>query len=226
MSLAMLMQDLVPAVAPPVAPSATRYILSLSEVFLMFFIMLGPIKAIGPYFVAAQGLDTRALQRQAFKVFALSAIAVLLAGLVGSSLMQKWLITTTMMELCGGLIFLIAALQTVLSQYRPAVPPAPATTPGQPGAAFVHLVFPVTVPPYGVAAIITLMALSTDSHRYFLVLALALLVMVLNLLTMLAIRHIMRWVGMMPLQILGAVLGVLQVALALQMLTSSLQGLR
>ncbi len=49
--------------------------------------------------------------------------------------------------------------------------------------------------------------------------------MVLNLLTMLYARRIMGGVTIMVLQIVGAVLGVLQVAVAIEMILRALQEL-
>ncbi|MBF6024457.1 MarC family protein [Lysobacter niastensis] len=200
------------------APQA--YDLTAENVFLAFFIMLGPIKAIGPFFAATRELDPGKLRALAFKIFVFGVIAVLLAGLVGSAMLRKWQISTPAMMLAGGLIFLLVALQMVLAQYEKD-PPAPAAG----GPQVMHLVFPVTVTPYGVAALICLMALSGSFDRSLTVLGLALGVMVLNLLAMLAVRPIMRWVGPVPLQILGAVLGILQVALALQIIVRALQKL-
>lgn len=68
---------------------------------------------------------------------------------------------------------------------------------------------------YGIAAVIALLA-SDDPVRSRMILILALVVMVLNYVFMLFARKIMRGVGLLVLQLLGSVLGVLQVALSVQ----------
>lgn len=192
------------------------YLLGPAEVFLLFFIMLGPIKAIGPFAAETRELQPAELRALAWKVFWLATITVVIVALVGGGLLQKWHIPPAVLEMAGGLVFLLVALKLVLVQYEP---PAGAPTAGTP--AVMHLVFPVTLPPYGIAAIIVLMAMSEDITRSSVVLGMALLVMVLNLLAMLFVRPIMHRIGQVPLQILGAVLGMLQVALALQLILSA-----
>lgn len=210
--LLMLLQA-APATEPP-----EHYILTTENIFLAFFIMLGPVKVIGPFFAATRELDPAALRKLAFKIFVFAVIAVLIAGLVGGAMLRKWQISTPVMMIAGGLVFLLVALQMVLAQYEPQ-PPSSATG----GPQVMHLVFPVTVTPYGVAALIVTMALSAGLERSLTVLGIALGVMVLNLLAMLVVRPIMHWIGPVPLQILGAVLGILQVALALQIIVLGLK---
>lgn len=210
----------MPALDPlEVLPHA--YMMGTSEVFLFFFIMLGPLKLIGPYFAQTHALAPQAARRVAWKVFALAVSAVLTAGLLGSALLRKWQIAPPVMEFAGGLVFLLVALRMVLSQYDAAPPPRDAE--GEPQ--LLRLVFPVTVTPYGVATVIVLMALSADMARSLSVLGLAVAVMALNLLAMLFVRPIIRGIGVLPLQILGAVLGILQVALALQLMADALQAM-
>ena len=68
------------------------------------------------------------------------------------------------------------------------------------------------------AALIVLLATSPDLVSMLRILAIVMIVMVLNLLAMLNVRKIMAGATVVALQILGAVLGVLQVALAVQLI--------
>ena len=88
-----------------------------------------------------------------------------------------------------------------------------------------RITFPIVVTPYGIAALIVVLTNSPDVERTAAILALLLAVMVLNLLTMLYGRRIMGGVTIMALQIIGAVLGVLQVALAIDMILRALHEL-
>ena len=108
----MLMQAAVTTVEAP----HPGYKLTYENIFLMFFIMLGPIKAIGPFFTATSQLELPALRSLAWKVFAFAIGAVLLAGLLGSQILQKWQITPSIMELSARLVFLLDALHLVLAQ--------------------------------------------------------------------------------------------------------------
>ncbi|KRG43303.1 hypothetical protein ARC20_00975 [Stenotrophomonas panacihumi] len=212
----------LPALAEPVVPAGVHYVLSLGEVFLLFFIMIGPIKSIGPFAAATSGLAAAELRRVAVKVFAISLASVLLASLLGANLLLKWHIHPMVLQFAGGLVFLLVALQMVLAQYRA---PEAAGVPGSPPP-IAHLVFPVTLPAYGIAALIVLIALSGGIARTLSIVGLACAVLVLDLLVMLFVRPLLRWIGQLPLQILGAVLGMLQVALALQLLLSAVRMFR
>jgi multiple antibiotic resistance protein len=88
-----------------------------------------------------------------------------------------------------------------------------------------RVTFPSIVTPYGIAALIIMLANSPDAARTQGVVLLLLVVMALNLAAMLFARSIMRGVVLIGLQILGAVLGVLQVALAIEMILRALRGI-
>ena len=76
---------------------------------------------------------------------------------------------------------------------------------------------------YGIAAVIALLAESDRPERTATILILLLIVMVLDLLAMLYARRILVGPTIIVLQVLGAVLAVLQVGLSVQLI---LEGLR
>ncbi len=199
-------------------PELQVYRLSAGNIFLVFFIMLGPLKVIGQFAVATRELAPAAVRVLAFKAFALSVAALLLGGLLGSRLLGNWQISAPILQLTGGIIFVLVSLQIVLAQYHE-VPAVPAHAPS-----LMHLVSPVIITPYGMAIVIVLLAIASSTTRALQIMGIATAVLVLDLLAMLAARFIVRWVGL-PLQILGAVLGVMQVALGLKILVNSLAAL-
>jgi multiple antibiotic resistance protein len=67
--------------------------------------------------------------------------------------------------------------------------------------------------------------LASDGETVARVYALLVVVMLLNLLAMLFVREIMRGPVLLALQVLGAVLGVLQFALAIQIIIRGLRDL-
>ena len=88
-----------------------------------------------------------------------------------------------------------------------------------------QLTFPTVVTPYGIAALIVLLASSHDTSRTTSILAVLIGVMLLNLLAMLFARQIMGGMLAVALKVLGAVLGVLQVGLATEMFIRGLRQL-
>ena len=104
---------------------------------------------------------------------------------------------------------------------RAAPPPLPAA----PIAAAFRLAFPTVVTPYGIAAVIALLANSPHAARTATIVAMLIGVMALNLLSMLFARRVMGGVAVMVLRIFGAVLSVLQVAVALELILRGLRGI-
>lgn len=207
--------QLVAAVDP-----GPHYLLSLSDVFLLLFIMIGPVKSIAPFATATAGLALPELRKVAWKVFLLSLATVLVAGLLGGHILQKWHVNPAVLQAAGGLVFLLVALQMVLAQYHP---PAAAAAPPAAPPSVANLVHPVTLPAYGIAALITIVAASASFDRTLAVLGVAVVVLLLDLLVMCFVRQVLQGVGRLVLQILGAVLGMLQVALALQLIVAALR---
>jgi multiple antibiotic resistance protein len=205
------------------APDATALI-GFGAIFTLFFITLGPLKILGPFSQLTRETDEATMRKIAVRAFVLAVIAVVVGGLAGRVLLDFWGISSSAMLLSGGIIFALVGLSLVLEQYQPAHP-APPALPAVPMAAAMRITFPTVVTPYGIAALIVVLTNSRDAERTGTILALLLAVMVLNLLTMLYGRRIMGGVTVMVLQVIGAVLGVLQVAIAIDMILRALHEL-
>ncbi len=197
---------------------------SAGQMFTFFFLMLGPIKMIGPFAKMTQGADLRLARRIALWAILFSMVALLLAGLVGESILPRFNMPLTVMALAAGIVLFLVALQAILQQFTPpARSEGPAAVPTL-SIAITPIAFPIIVTPYGIAALIVFAALSPDWRGELIIGAILLGIMLLNLVAMLLARHILRWLGVV-LQILGAVLGIIQVALGLQIILNSLRRL-
>jgi multiple antibiotic resistance protein len=202
------------------APEASA-LLGLGAVFTLLFVTLGPVKILGPFAQLTRDADEAKVKQIAVRAFPLAVVAVVAGGFAGRALLGNWGISIPALMLAGGIIFFLVGLNLVLEQYQPA--PAAPPLPAAPMAAALRLAFPTVVTPYGIAAVIALLVNSPDAARTASVVVILIGVMVLNLLAMLYSRRLMGGATVMALQIFGAVLGVLQVALAVQLI---LRGLR
>ncbi|HEY1268056.1 MAG TPA: MarC family protein [Candidatus Binatia bacterium] len=195
-------------------------------VFTIFFVTLGPLKILAPFAQRTHDLDNAAMRQISVRAFVIATISIVVGSLIGSVLLQNWRISVDTMIIAAGVIFFLVALRVLLEQYEPPHAAAPAAPlPNDPTAAAIRLLFPIVLTPYGIAAVIVLLANSNDAQRTLMILALVVLVMVLNLGAMLYARKILVGVTMIVLQVVGAVLGVLQVALAIQFMITGLQRL-
>jgi multiple antibiotic resistance protein len=190
----------------------------LSQVFVFFFLMLGPIKIIAPFARMTKELDDAGRRRLATTACLIASASTVVAALIGHSVLQNWHVSLGALLLAGGIVLFLVALAQVLQQYAPSSDAAPLADGSGPAADAARIAFPTVVTPYGIAVVIIILATSPRATYAIAVIAILLGVMVLNLLAMLFARQILGTIGIVPLQILGAVLSVLQVALGVQMI--------
>ncbi|HTA40294.1 MAG TPA: MarC family protein [Candidatus Acidoferrales bacterium] len=198
-------------------------LLSMSEIFTLLFITLGPLKALGPFVKATQGADAALIRRIAFAAFAFSTISLFAGVYIGQTILDKWNVgLPALMLTAGALLFFVAFRSLVVDLYSGApATPAETATPSL-LTAISPLTFPVIATPYGIAILILLKgALPEEQVGILLCLG---GIMVLNLLAMLFARQILRFAAM-PLQLVGTILTVLQAALGVQILIGGFRAL-
>ncbi|GAB63035.1 MAG: MarC family protein [Candidatus Jettenia sp.] len=199
-----------------------QYILSIPAIFTFFILMLGPIKVLVPFVKMTRDTDTRFRRKLALIATLISTIGCLVAAFMGQRILKSWHISIPAIMLAGGIILFLVALQMIMQMYSS--PHRDETTPSTPTLAMAvsPLSFPTIVTPYGIAILIILMATAQDAVRQVEIIGVLLATMVLNLLTMLFAHRILKVIGVITLQILGSVLGVLQVALGIEMIIQTL----
>ena len=195
------------------------------EIFTLFFVTLGPLKIIGPFAQQTHGLAPATVRGIALRVFVLSLIAVALGGLLGRALVLNWQISMPALLISTGVIFFLVALQVVLEQYEPPREAVASSLPSDLKAAALKITFPTVVTPYGIAALIALLAATDQTASPALIWGVLFGVMVLNLLAMLFAHAVMHGMVVLGMRLLGAVLGVMQVALAVQIVLVALRKL-
>jgi len=217
------------------SPEKEHRMLGAAEIFTIFFVTLGPLKVLGPFAQRTRDLSAAMVQQVAVRAFLIATAAIVVGGFLGRTMLAKWQVTIPSMAIAAGIIFLLVALRQLLEQYEP--PQAPGTSPAaapptavppspiSPTATALRLVFPIVLTPYGIAAVIVFLAASADTVRTLTIVALLVVVMILNLAAMLFARRILVGATMFVLQVIGAVLGVMQLALAVQFIVTGLQGL-
>jgi len=197
-----------------------------AQIFTFLFLMLGPIKIIGPFARITRDADAALANRIALRAILFSSLALLLAAFLGESFLDNFNIPLPVLVLSAGIILFLVALLNIIQQFMP-----PAAHSEEPAGrvhapdlsmALTPLAFPTIVTPYGIAALVVFLALSPDLKSRLTVGAILLAIMLLNLVVMLMTRHMLPVLNVL-LPILGAVLGVVQVALGLQIIISSLR---
>jgi multiple antibiotic resistance protein len=195
------------------------------QIFTFLFLMLGPFKIVEPFLRITKDADSRLTRQIAVWATILSALALLVAALLGETFLRKYGIPLPVLALSGGIIFFLVALKSVLAQFAPLEPRtdeagvAPASAMQ---VAMMPLAFPTIVTPYGIAALVVMLSFSQGLEDRLVVGTVVLAIMASNLIIMLLARRLMSVLALV-LPILGAVLGVVQVALGLQIIHNALR---
>lgn len=194
----------------------------IAHIFTILFLMLGPFKIIGPFQEITAATDPSLSRQIAIRAILYSTAALLVAGLAGQNLLVKFGIPVPILALSGGIILFMVALSSVTGQFKirkgnKEVNVQPATM----KMAINPLAFPTIVTPYGIAAVIVFLALRPELEDKMRIGAVVLIIMAVNLLFMIYVKGLIKILAFI-LPLLAAILGVIQVALGLQIIYKSL----
>lgn len=206
--------------------SETPIYFPMAHIVTFLFLMLGPVKIIGPFVTVTAGAD-RTLEKQiARNAIIFAGIALLIAGLLGEMILKKHSVPLSVLALAAGIILFLVAIQDTVRHFAFSAQEPPKQPVSQPKIklALDPLAFPVIVTPYGIAALIVFLSFASDTEVRLQIGMIVALILVLDFLAMLFARKVLASMGIV-LAILGAVLSVVQVALGLQIIHQSLLSL-
>jgi multiple antibiotic resistance protein len=162
---------------------ATKRPITWGMIFALLFLMLGPIKLLGPFAAATKDCDRVFRLRLATRAFLFSAAAVTVAGVLGEQMLDNFAIPVHVLQIAAGLILFLVALQAVMHQYE-VTHPTDHTEPPTLALAFTPLAFPTIVTPYGIAAVTILMALAPTTEIRLMLAGVVYFILFLDWLTM------------------------------------------
>lgn len=185
-------------------------------IFTIFFLTLGPVKIIPAFAKLTQSMPLKFRQEVAVKGILIATAMCLYVALLGEGILRNYEISLEGLEIAGGLVLLISALNAIFPGLQPPTPVRSQPTALQ--LAISPVASPIVVPPVGVAAILIFIMLSPRYPGMTLAIGKALLIMlVLNFLVMFFIDKIIKVPGLLLLlQVFGSVLVFVQVALAVE----------
>ena len=167
---------------PLAAPAGMAQDLAPAKIFTLLFLMLGPFKIIGPFAQLTKGADARLAHRIAWMSIGFASAALLVAAALGGAILDSYGIPVPVMALTGGLVLFLVALKNLLQQFE-AQPDAgrPDAAPPELKVAMMPLAFPTIVTPYGIAAVVVLMAVSPAAQGRWMVGGIVVAIMLANL---------------------------------------------
>ena len=114
---ALMLSSAVPAHAQMLDGSMTTASdFGARKIFLMLFLMIGPIKILVPFVEITRGADRAFRRTLARRAILFSAAALALAGVLGRSMLETFEISLPVLALTGGVVLFLVALRTVLQQ--------------------------------------------------------------------------------------------------------------
>jgi len=216
----------VASAAPAVGGDTVAREFPTAQILTFLFLMLGPFKIIGPFVHITKGADAALSHRIALLATLFASITLLVSAFVGELILAKYGIPLPILALAAGIILFLVALQSTLKQFAPLTSGDEMGAPPPPDlkTALTPLAFPTIVTPYGIGALVVFLALSPGLQGQLTIGAIVLVIMLLNLIVMWAARYIGSVLGI-ALAILGAVIGIIQIALGLNIINNSLTAL-
>jgi multiple antibiotic resistance protein len=183
----------------------------LRILFGLLFTLVGPLKVISTFHSLTDGLETLERNRLALKASAYGALGIALAALMGSAQVAKFGISREAVDTAAGLLLAIVGLLPLIGIEKKS---EGAKTPHDP----LSLAFTVLVPPYAFGLILLVsLYIPSDEGQLGIVLV-GVILMAMNAIAMMLAGPILKRVGITPLRIFGAVFGILQLSLGIQML--------
>jgi multiple antibiotic resistance protein len=190
----------------------------------LLFNMMGPIGVIPVFAALTAQMDDETRRSVARRATFLAFCALALAVFLGAAMLKAWGISNGSLILAAGVIVTLTALLSLVSPQAGVAASSQGATPASPQQlAVTPLAFPALVTPRAVGVLIIFVAFFESAAERLVLLAVAVLILVLDYIGMRAARWFMASIGMTPLLVLGAVFGVLQVALGVQMMVEGWQ---
>jgi multiple antibiotic resistance protein len=194
------------------------------DIAVLFFLTLGPLKAIGPFARLTHGAEPAFRRAMAWRSTAIATIIALGVALLGSIVLANWHVSPPAIAITGAIILFYQALHIIMQTPTGVPAPAEPAPPPSPAIAFFPLAIPALVTAPGIAAITAIVILNKhDLAHDAMIVAILLAVMALNLVTLWNVDAILKRISPGLLYLVGWVMAVLQAALAVQLIIHSLR---
>lgn len=184
--------------------------------FGLLFMTMGPIRAIAVFSRVGERDDAPAVRALATRAAGLVAAAFVMTVLIGNTVLTAWGVSFPALIGAAGVVLAVLSLQGLLASAAPQAVLDPARTPAA------AIAFPGLFPPIAVSVPLIFATPFPGWQAQAGILALGLGLVAVNWLLMRRSKAILRAIGPVPLQLFGAVFGVLQLALALQFILDAI----
>ncbi|WP_413577592.1 MarC family protein [Bdellovibrio sp. HCB290] len=197
------------------------YILGASELFTVFFVMVGPLEHLMPFVRTTKNMTVDQIQKLSVSSFLIVVPVMTVMGLFGRQLLHEWKIPIPVLQLTAGIVFFIMALKLLIG--KPEVAAVEVAKSDDPQIDPLTMALRVIINPYACGTLIVLLASSHEFERTLLILTMLIANLFLDCLALRYVRILMGKAGQIVMRILGAVLGIMQAALAVTIIYLTLK---
>lgn len=189
--------------------------LPLGFLFIILFSVAGPLKMVPTFYGLSARLPPAEARSLAWRSAALAWFGIVVAASLGTFQLGRVGVSREAVGTAAGLVLAIIGLMPLVGWHE-----KPATMDGPPAGppTAMTIAFPMLLPPYAVGIILLFSLYAKSIVDTAGILATGAALMALNAVAMMFAGPIMRKIGVTPLQLLGAVLGIIQLAFGIQIL--------
>jgi multiple antibiotic resistance protein len=186
------------------------------DILMIFLVTIGPLKASIVYTTLTANADPAFRRSVAIKTVVTSTVVAILFVVAGEFLLKVFHVSIPALKIAGGLILLLYALSMVMGDESNKS--SHAGTVQSTDIGIYPLAMPLMATPQGLVAIVTITATATSTNEVLLVAGLILGIMAFNFVFLLVAHRIIGLIGPSALQIVARIVGLLLVALAVQLM--------
>jgi multiple antibiotic resistance protein len=189
---------------------------TLLDILVILLVTTGPTKAMVLFAKVTQGYSPHEKREVAVRAVLVSAIVLLVFVFLGRPILHIFHITLAALKLAGGLILLQFALHMISTTEEKQEEVL--TGQSKLYVAVYPLAMPLMATPQGIVVVVTLAAGAQNFTRVLEIAGLVIAVMLWNLVNLLFADKILGYIGAAALQVIARVIGLLLVALAIQLM--------
>ena len=184
------------------------------DILMIFLVTIGPLKATVVFASLTAKADPAFRRAVAIKTVVTATCVALLFVLAGEFLLHAFHVSIPALKIAGGLILVLYALGMVMGEGSG----QEAGTPQSTDIGIYPLAMPLMATPQGIVMITTITATATAITEKLTIVGLILGIMSFNLVVLLGAHWLVRVVGASALQVFARIVGLLLVALAVQLM--------
>jgi len=195
---------------------------SLAEGFIALFIGMGPIKVLLVYMAKTAGMDKDIRRAMARRIVIVAGSVGIGMFVLGALLQQVLHFSIGALNIIGGLVLLLLALNMVMGAGKPKAASGESEDVDPMSLAVSPLAIPLTLNPVGIVTLVVASSEVTDLPSSIAVVVLIAIVMIIDLGILLFSDKVAPYLSEATIQLLEVVLGIFLGALAIQLMLNGL----